>query len=129
MRVSSRRADEEATAEGGHERASASPSPSLSSSDDDGYDHDRDDEDDEGQDHETGAIHGQPSAPAAPGTAASGAPPKKKRTRTLTTPYQAQRLHELLAKVTCQLALNSAAAECILRIDLSRFTVTLPHDS
>lgn len=49
-------------------------------------------------DNETEAERSQQSERSAPQTTA---PPKKKRTRTLTTPHQSAVLHALLAKVRC----------------------------
>ena len=44
-------------------------------------------------------MEGGPSKPSTSESAPEGAPPKKKRTRTLTTPHQAAVLHALLAQV------------------------------
>lgn len=102
----------------------ASPSPSLSE-----YDYDEDDGGDE-LDEETfpsrepaqqpqpgfsGIVHEPTSA-----SNTSGVPPKPKRTRQLTTPYQAAVLHELLAEVTIGQLFGVAL--------LTKLAVTLPFN-
>ena len=71
-------------------------------------------------------MEGGPSKPStSEGGAQEGQPPKKKRTRTLTTPHQAAVLHALLAQVRRRL--GAPFLRCSATLTRASYPVALPH--